>query len=198
MQHWIDRFKKLPRAAKWAAAALAFFTAYFAIIEPALDATARYAARADTLQSALVRANQRARGSAGLAADLKLGTARFGDKLSPWENPGSGALNKRISDVLGEHGVSAWTSDERRAANLPRDTFEGLLAPDERARRIVVDLDFESHPIIATRVIADLERAPEVHAISRLTLRKVDNQKRNTIAVNTSVETWTVAKERAR
>lgn len=198
MNTLIDRLRQLPRAAKWGLGALAFFIAYFAIVEPTLDATAKLSARADRLEAALIRVNQRAEASEGVAADLKLGATRFGDKLSPWNNEGSGALNKRVSVVLETHGITTWTSDERRATNLPRDAFAALLDPEQRAQKIVVDLDFEAHPIIAWRVIADLERAPEAHAIPRLTLRKVDNEDMNTLAVNLSVETWTISEGRAR
>ena len=198
LEQLATKFSALPRAARWGVTALSFFLAYFLVIEPALDATTTYNNKADTLRTALDNAANRAEGADGLSADLKLGTTRFGEKVFPADNPGSGPLNKRIADILGEHGVTAWKSDERPASNLGNNAFQNALNPGQRARKIVVNLDFESHPLTASQVLADLERAPEVHAISSLVLRKVDNPDRNTLRTNMSVETWVISEGRTR
>jgi len=198
MANMMQTFASLPRAAKWGLAALAVFAAYFVLVEPSLDATMNLRNKADQLELALGRANERAAGSSTVSDDLKLGAITFGDVSFPVSKGGSGALNKRISDVFAANGVDSWKSDERRATNLPRDTFSGMLAPNERSKKIVVDLDFQAHPITCAAVLADLERSPEVHSVSRVTLRKADGDGSDALRANYSVETWILSEVRRR
>jgi len=198
MNALLEKFAGLPRSARWAIAAIVFLGAYFAIVEPVLIATTNYQNKADVLRHSLVQAASRASDSSGVSAELKLGALRFGETAFPSDALGSGALNKRISEVFSAHGVDSWKSDERRAANLPRDAFADSLGAGLRAKKILVDLDFQAHPTIVARVLADLERAPEVHSVSRVTLRKVESENENALRANLSVETWIISRSSSR
>jgi len=198
MKNLIEKFAALPRAVRWSIAAIAFLGVYFALVEPSVVATAKYRNKADILRLSLVQASNRAAESSGVSSELKLGAVRFGETVFPTYELGSGALNKRISEVFAAHGVASWKSDERRATNLPRDAFAEALAVGERAKKILVDLDFQAHPTVISNVLADIERAPEVHSVSRVTLRKVESTETNALRANLSVETWIISRSTSR
>lgn len=181
------RWQSLPRAARWLILAAAFVALYFASVEPALDATARLSLRADALQSALDRQRSTRDDSAALAA------ARFGDPLLPGGPDRLAALNARVEQVFRERRVSALTIRTRAPIPLGRGSFAGAIPESEQVQRLILDIDFEADPDTAAHVLADLERAPEVAAVSRVSLRRLEKDGRRLVQASLSPEAWIIA-----
>lgn len=204
MEGLLQRWKALPRAAQWLVLAAAVALVYFLAVEPALDATASYATRADVLQSGLDRSRDRRAEDSASGRALALGATRFGDPLLPAAPNAAGAedrgaaLNARIESILRDRRLRALSIKARVPAPLGRDVLVDVIGPDEQAQRIVVDLDFEADPQAAMAVIADLERAPEVASIGRVSLRRLDRDGQKVVQVSVSPEAWIIGRKGGR
>lgn len=180
-------WNNLPRAAKWAISAGAFIALYFLVIEPALDATARFNNRSDALSAALDRRRAADRSALALAA------SRFGDPLLPGGPERSAELNNRIEQILRDRSVSGLTIRARAPVPLGRAVFAGLIPDGRQAERLILDVDFEADPAVAAAILADLEQAPEVAAVSRVILRRQERDGRRTVQVGLSPEAWVLS-----
>jgi hypothetical protein len=199
-----QRWRALPRAAQWLIVAAIVGGLYFAVIEPILDATASYSASADVLQAGLDRTRARRAEDSESGRALALGAARFGAPLLP-ASPGAtgaddraAALNARIESILRDRRLRALSIKARTPVALGRDVLADVVGPDEQAQRLVIDLDFEADPEAAMAVIADLERAPEVAAIGRVSLRRLDREGQKVVQVSVSPEAWIIARKGGR
>lgn len=193
MSALLERFAALPRAARWGVLAGVLMVAYFAIVEPVLDATATASARADALQAGIDRRLAIAAGQSETSRVFALAAAQYGAPLPPGGPERAAALNARIETVLRDRAVSALTIKARAPAALPRTAMPGVIPEGRQAQRLVLDVEFESAPDVAAAVIADLERIPEVAAISRLSMRKVEREGVKRVQVSVSPETWVIA-----
>lgn len=204
MNTLLQRWQAMPRAGKWLALAAVAALAYFAIIEPTLDATTSYAVRADVLQSGLDRSRARRAEDSESGRALSLGATRFGAPLLPAATGATGsddrgaALNARIESILRDRSLRALSIKARTPVPLGRDALADVVGADEQAQRLVIDLDFEADPQAAMAVIADLEKAPEVASIGRISLRRLDREGQRVLQVSVSPEAWIVARKGAR
>ncbi|MBL8745351.1 MAG: hypothetical protein JNK58_03235 [Phycisphaerae bacterium] len=191
-----DRWNSLPRAGRWLVAAAAFMLAYFVVVEPALDATARAAARADVLQAALDRRRATAAGASDAARNATLAATKFGAALPPGGSDRPAALNACIERVLRDRPVSALAIRTRAMVPLGRAVFAGLIPEGQQAQRLVLDVDFECAPPVAAEILAELEQAPEVTAVGRVIMRKIERDGRRAVQVSLSPETWVITAKR--
>lgn len=204
MEGLLQRWKALPRAAQWLLVTGAIAVVYFAAVEPALDASASYSARADVLQAGLDRTRDRRAEDSASGRALALGAARFGAPLLPAAPGATGAddrgaaLNARIESILRDRQLRALSIKARTPVPLGRDVLADVVGPDEQAQRLVIDLDFEAEPQAAMAVIADLERAPEVASIGRISLRRLDREGQRVVQVSVSPEAWIIARKGGR
>lgn len=192
MSSLIARWSALPRAARWSALAAAGIAAYFLVIEPALDATASLSARADALQAGVDRRNERARAESEAGRLRSLAAANFGAPALPGRAERSGELNARLEEVFRGRAVGSLAMKARAPVALGRGALEAGLQEIEQAQRLIVDVDFESTPDVATAVLADLERAGEIAAINRIILRKIEKDGKKLVQVSISPEAWVI------
>lgn len=185
----LERWSALPRVGRWVVAAAAFIAIYFAVVEPALDLTASWNARADAIESGL---SSRA-GASDAAQQSALAASRFGSPLLPGGPGRSGELNARVEQILRGRDVSGLTIRARAPVPMGRAVFAGLIPENTSAQRLILDVDFECSPSIAASILADLESAPEIAAVGRVVLRRDDRDAKRLIRVSLSPEAWVFA-----
>jgi len=196
MSPLVERWRSLPRAARWLIAFGLIVVLYFAVAEPALDWRARASARADALEAGLARQAERAAGTSADAAALALAASRFGSPSLPGGEERIRELNRRVEDIFSRHTVSNLTIRARSPASLGREALAGAVPQGLQAQRAALDIEFEASPETTSAVLAELEGAPEVAAVGRLTLRRTDRDGRKRVAVSVSPEAWIIAPAR--
>lgn len=170
------RFSALPRAARWSILTAAVIVLYFAVIEPVLDATNSLRNRADATAAALARERDLRTAAAPASAAAVLGSPAL-----PAPAPqAKQALYKRIEAVFAEHRLNPDIIERTSPLRAPQ--ADSLTAYDERLDRLILDLSFEAAPETVTSIIAQLEQAPEIAAISRLQLRRIEPARATTPA----------------
>lgn len=178
MKGLIARFAALPRAARWLVLGGVAIAAYFAVVEPVLDATAKLDA-AYALKLARLEAAARDHATdSSVESDVKLGVQRYGLVSMPGApKDRSEAVNRRIAQVLMAHSVRDVTTTVKETP-LSGNTLARELGPsgdggvELRVDRLVTELQFEASPEAVAAVVADLERSPEITTVSRVQLRK--------------------------
>jgi uncharacterized membrane protein YgcG len=173
MRRLRDGYARLPRAARWALWAVLIFVAYFLLAEPAFVRTDEFNGRADAIDSSLAR--ERAIAAAWSDSNTPAAAARaaFGAPLPPGPSEArSRALYTRVNRILESHRVAADITERR--APLRETGVELLAGPGNRVDRFILDLTFESTPETAAAVVADLESAEEVAAVSRVQMRRAE------------------------
>lgn len=185
------QFKSMPRAAKWLIAFGVFIGAYFLVIEPVVEATSSYNAKADELDKELTRRRDTTERMTNTGADLERAMLAFGRPAIPGKlsNPYE-ALDRRLDQVIGAHsGVRAI----RRSPGRPTPVTSGPANQPTKYTRQVIDLTIECDTQGLIEVLKDLERAPEVTAIGRVTVRKIDagrSRDSGLLSVQLAPEVW--------
>lgn len=178
MKRLTARYASLPRAARWLLLGGVAIAAYFAVVEPVLDATARLNAECSAKMARLDSAARDRAADGSVESDVKLGVQRYGMVAMPGAGKDrSEALNRRIAQVLMAHSVRDVTTTVKETplsgSTLARELgTSGDGGTDLRVDRLVTELQFEASPETVAAVVADLERSPEITAVSRLQLRK--------------------------
>ncbi len=198
MRHLLDRWRRMARAARWAVLAGAGMAAYFAVVEPALDAAATLRARAEVMESGLERARDWRAEDSEIGRSLALAQARHGLPRLPGgiENgeDRAVALSARIESIVRPRRLSALAIRSRAPVALGRDALADVLDADQFVQRLIVDMEFEAEPSAAMEVIAELERAPEVARIDRLSLRRIEKNGQRLLQVSVSPEAWRITR----
>ncbi|HYE02434.1 MAG TPA: hypothetical protein VD963_04270 [Phycisphaerales bacterium] len=186
-------YARTPRAARWAFLASLGIVLYFGLVEPALDARARAAARAEALANQLDQERLLAASAQSIPAALAA------PALPRPAAEAKQALYERVNTILAEHGVSADRS-ERLAALVPNPAIADLVSPGQSLERLIIDLTFEAAPEVITAVVADLEAAPEVTALARVSLRRAESRAgggaSGRVRAIVSPETWVLVEKR--
>lgn len=191
-----DKYKALPRAAKWGVLACAAIVAYFGVVEPALNAMNRWSSRADTKErelAAFAREREARKGADDAAAR---GVTQYGIIDAPGDPAErSAAFNRRIAQVLEAEGIkqSASTSSESPVARNSR--LQQFYGSEASVQRIASELRFDATPEQLARVMAALEQSPEVASISRLQVRQGasgPDKNPRLLSVTMKVQAWQV------
>lgn len=196
MSPLLQRWHALPRAARWLAVFALAVLAYFLVIEPALDWRARVSAGADALEAGLRRQAERAAGNSADTSVLALAASRFGAPEAPGGEERIRELNRRVEDIFSRHTVTNLTIRARSPSSLGREALAGAVPQGLQAQRAPLDIEFEASPETAAAVLAELEGAPEVAAVGRLTLRRTERDGRKRVAVSVAPEAWLIAPAR--
>jgi hypothetical protein len=192
MSRTADVYRDLPRAARWGLCALAALLAYFVVVEPVVDKTSTLNSRAQARAKAI--AEVRSGGGAG-AADL--GLRQFGVVEPPGDaRERAVALDRRVLEVLEKHSVEKHTSTTKTAPLASGPLLTALATANQKVDRRIREIQFEATPETLAAVIADLERAPEVAAVSRVQIRKSDDGGR-TLRATVAAEAWTLVRKGA-
>lgn len=191
MSRAADLYRSLPRPARWGVLAVAGLLAYFGVVEPVVDATSSVNARADARAQAI--AEVRSGGGDDAAA---LGLRQFGDVAPPGDpRERAVAFDRRVLEVLEKHSVRDHTST---TSTVPLGTgpLLSLLSPsNQRVERRIRQIQFEASPETLSAVISDLERTPEVAAVSRVQIRKAQDGR--LVRATVSAEAWLVTRKGA-
>jgi len=193
------RFNSMPRAARWLVVFVAGLAAYFLVIEPALDSTLRMNSSSEQLESRLHGASSSDQGFVTALGQVESGLQRFGAVNLPVESTtGSEAFNRRVAEILKAHGVRDSTASDREVP-VASGPLTQVYAPDNmRLDRLVKDLQFETTPDNVAKVIADFERAPEVVAVSRVQITKLQSGRgvpAGTVRANITAEAWKLSRK---
>lgn len=188
-----DKFRTLPRAARWGVSALGILVAYFIIAEPLIDKMNTLNSRADDRVGALVALTYDPSGS---AADIALGVRKFGEVLLPGdEQTRSVAFNRRVSSILEKHKIK--DNSTTRKMPLGQGPLKEVYGDVSRIDRLVREVQFEATPEDLAAVIAELESAPEVAAVSRIQIRRGDQKDTagRILKATVSAEAWIVSEK---
>ncbi len=201
----LARFQSFPRAIRWAILGAAVIILYFAVVEPVLDLTNRFSAKADLLAASLrkIRALQSADSDQGRV--LASGQASFGTPLLPIDPANTpDAIHHLVDRVLETQGVSVRTTNERRIP-LRDEEFNILAGGAGSIDRFILDVTFDATPETVTAIVAQLEQSPQVAAVSRVEVRRPEAGRSGssgaapagrTVKATVSSEAWIVAASR--
>jgi hypothetical protein len=189
-QEAVDRFEALPRVGKWIALAaigagvLLFFRE---VIGPRVE---QLNTRADRTASLLEASARRANDLPSTIADRVV-------VYGPNSVPGREAAVKEkfansVADILGKRGISQYGFDVRSSQSLAGNILPMVAAElSGTMRRTIAELKFEASGETVNGVISDLERSPEVDAITDLRLSYSSKTRRVSAAV--TIERWGVS-----
>lgn len=165
----LAKFNALPRAVKWMAIAAVIIVAYFGVFEPVLTFADRWNSRASRLESALARDKE----LASLEGDgYKIQTlqAAFGEPIRPGQKDVTPeGLLRVVNAILDQHAVGGRTVSES-TSTLSGDAAAALGVGE--IKRFILQVSFEADAATVAAVLADLEKAPEVAAVSRVRIDK--------------------------
>ncbi len=187
----------MPRAARWGLLFVALLASYFIVIERLIDQINKLNSKADDRIGALVALTHDPSGS---AADIALGVRKFGEVNLPGdEQTRSVAFNRRVSSILEKHKIK--DNSTTRKMTLGQGPLKDAYGDGSRIDRLVREVQFEATPEDISAVIAELENAPEVAAVSRVQIRRGDSRDTagRILKVTLSAEAWVLSeKGRAR
>lgn len=182
------------RALIWAALGAAAIIGYFLVIEPALEARGRLAARADNLGDRLALVRRGAGEAERHAQRISLGRRQFGEVAMPGD-PQQRPIefNRRIAEALREAGIGAHEA-RTRPGPTARGPLQAAMGEGAQIESLVTELEFTATPEQVSRVLATLELCPEVAAITRVDLSRSSSDGGRQVAVTLTVETWIAAR----
>lgn len=173
---------------------------YIGVFEPTLAFADRWNRRATELESAMARDKE----LAGLDGDgyrIQAAQSAFGEPVRPGQKDITPeGLLRVVNAVLDQHGVGGRTVSESSSA-LTGDAAVALGAGE--IRRFILQVSFEADSATVAAVLADLEKAPEVAAVSRVRIDKasvrfgsVDDESGNggLVRATLSPEAWIVSR----
>lgn len=163
----LQKLRDLPRMWKWIIAAAVLALAYLGVINPVLSRIESLQAKADAMQRAIAR--DRELGTInGDGWTIESGQAAFGKP----NRPGDGVVTPEsftrvVNAVLSSHGVFDRSISES-SVPLSGDTAAALDVGE--IKRLILQVSFEADAETVIGVLADLEKRPEVAAVSRVRL----------------------------
>lgn len=167
----LARYRDLPRAARWGVLAAAGLLAYFGIIEPALDATARLRARADQIEAGLRRERDLLGGAGEAGRAVALAVEHFGLPSHPGPRASRERdLRRRVDEILQSRGVRALSI----TPSLVPLSRSGAPGAGPGVQRLVLEVRFESSPEDLAAIVRELELSPEVTAVGRVQAARAD------------------------
>lgn len=185
----VGAYRALPRSARWLVLGGLGLGAYFAVVEPVVEATVEANGRVHAMTARIesVRAMSR-------QANDDLQTIGMGERLhGPIAIPGprgerASALNRAVDNALREAGVSG-----ARTQTIEQNLADGPATQHFGGRgslvRLVSTVSFDASPEAFGRVLAALESSPDVAGVSRVIVRRADDGSR-TVSTTLAVEAW--------
>lgn len=177
MNTLLQKYASLPRAGKWLVWTLVLVVVYFGVVEPVLTITAQSKSHADTLAAGLAREQALTSQDSEQGRILEDGRRSFGEPYLP-EDPANRpeALHNAVDAILQKHNIGNRVKNERhvRMASDEASQLLGALAATSTVERLILDITFEASPDTVHSILAELEQAREVAAISRVEIRRPD------------------------
>ena len=185
----VRAWRGLPRAGKWLVLAVIGLAAYFAIIEPVVEATVNANGRADAM-AARIRTVQ----AMGEQADddrqaIALGARLHGDVAMPGSRAERAtALNRAVDSVLREAGVSG-ARTQTTQQNLQDGPATRHFGGRGSLVKLVSTVSFDASPEAFSQVLGALENHPDVTAVTRAIVRRADDGSRG-VSATLTVKAW--------
>jgi len=191
-----DRARTWPRWLKAAALAGAVVLGWWACQDTVWSIAADYSDRANDLRQLLSRGRNQSQQGLRSVQDSVVAHGRVQAPRRAAE--GSAALAQTATRVINAHSpnVSNFKYDARSSGRFPQSALRGVIAPGQRAERVMGELEFEASPETVSSIIAQLESSPDVDAMSSLRLTRIDASKK--LRVKLVIEAWVVGSDGGR
>ena len=186
MQKWIA----LPRALQWLTYLVLFVGFYFGVITPLWNMVDKTGDRAAGLQRTLSRAKELSTTESPDGAMIASVQSSFGRPLMPGSSRLTPEAFGRVVDgILEGHEVQDRTVTERTVQMAQADA-DRLRAG--KVNRLILEVTFEAKQETVIAILADLERAPEVAAVSRVRIDRTGIRDEGTQLVRATIspEAW--------
>lgn len=185
----------LPRAGRWAVLGGVGIALYFAVVEPVVDMTVQASSRADAM-AARIRAVQ----GMGERADddrqvIALGARLHGDVAMPGPRAERAtALNRAVDGALRDAGVTG-----ARTQTTEQNLQDGAATRHFGGRgslvKLVSTVSFDASPEAFSQVLGALENSPDVAAVPRVIVRRLEDGSRG-VSATLTVEAWALGTSR--
>ncbi len=195
----LSRYRALPRAGRWLVICAFVVVLYFGVVERALVMTGNYRTKGDALAADIARRSEIRRKVGEASRQVEQLAGLFGQPgLPAAASERSGALEKRINTVFRDHRVSSQRTVYKDPSALPGEPPASLVGPRQRLERLGVELSFETDVATLMAIVQDLERAPEIAAVTKVNVKKGASSGRrgsdaSPLQVNLVAEAWVVA-----
>lgn len=103
-------------------------------------------------------------------------------------------VNSLISDKYASE-ISGENFSKTRGDRLRKGSLPGIIGAGERGEKIRGELEFESTPEVAMKIIADLESSPAIEEITEVRLSKSGNRN---VKVKLQMESWIITRDTSR
>lgn len=199
------RYRALPRAMRWALWALAIVVIYLTVLDPyVIGKAAQLHTKASETAASLEKLNKQAASSQW--QDAVNSVTKFGEAaLSDVDATGQGgdeshvAFNARITAVMQGHKIANYQKNNRLVAMGEGPLKRSINIASEQVDRVQAEIKFDASPETFAAVLADLEKAPEVSAISEVDVRRAERDASNRmLQVTIKAETWSITRKGGR
>lgn len=199
MNKLITRYKAFPRSMRWLIVFAVFAGVYFVVIEPALNMMTEWNNAADRAAIALRRYEEQATARDAADTRIAIGVTRLGDVAMPNAlRDRSNVLYTKIGSILDKHGVVRPSITQGRPIPLGKGVLAELVGANEEVQRLTFDVKLEGDPDTILKVIADLERTPEVTTLGTLQLRRTGKDDERKLQATLTPEAWVIAERGGR
>ncbi|MEQ8843991.1 MAG: hypothetical protein RIB58_03975 [Phycisphaerales bacterium] len=185
----MSAYSALPRAARWGVLAGLGLAAYFAIVEPIVEATMDASSRADTMAARIRTVNAMGERADDDRQVIALGARMHGDVNMPGQRSDAAtALNRAVDRALRAAGVSG-----ARTQTTEQNLRDGPATRHFGGRgslvKLVSTVSFDASPEAFSLVLGALESDPDVSAVTRVLVRRADDGSR-LVSATLTVEAW--------
>ena len=190
----LARWRALPRAGQVGVAVVVVLLGWLALEQWSWSWARSWSAEADRIEQALSDARRLADAP---DPSVAVGAELYGPIDPPGgESEGAEAMAKAVVEVVKRHTVSNFSYDAQRASSsLPgAPVMVGNSA--QRLSKVTGELQFESSPEEAARIIEELEASPSIEAVNSVRLQRRDGERK--VMVRLTVESWVFAARRGR
>ncbi len=184
-----SRMKQLPAVWRFALAGLACSCVYLLLDDYCWSYAREWSQEASRLQTLLERGDAR-RGP--LARDVERAAIAFGNAEIPDDEARtSESLALAVNETMKSHHITNFGYEALGGGKLPSSAMSSIAGSGRRIERLRGEVGFSTSADEVAQVLADLEANPSIDAISSVTLRWRDDQKK--VDFRLSAEAWAIA-----
>lgn len=182
-------YGRLPRSGRWLLLAAMGIGAYFALVEPIVEATLEASGRADAMAARIRAVREMSQQAQGDQQVIALGSRLYGEVGLPGpRGERATALNRAVDAALRDAGVpgARTQTTEQNLADGPATRFYGGRGS---LVKLVSTVSFDASPEAFSTVLGALEASEDVSAVTRVLVRRADDGSRM-VSATITVEAW--------
>lgn len=188
----LARWRSLPPAGRLAVAGAVVLLAWLALEQWSWSWAREWSDQADRIERALTDGRS-------IASEVDPVAAKGAELYGPIDPPsgeseGAEAMAKAVVEVFKRHATSNFSYDAQRASSSLPGAPVTVSGSGQRLSRVTGEVQFESTPEEASRIIEELEASPSIEAINSVKLQRRDGERK--VMVRLTVEAWVVAARR--